>query len=635
MNRSTTKSTSPMESTQPSTKSPGRAERRRIAKAARALLARRHLADFVRQAIAAGAVHGLAKVEWGPHLDALCFATQMQLESWLVAYGHGTPEMIERQARAWQATGAVWEDGQPEPWLRYVLVQNEVDNMPPGTLKSTIVMICANAWIWLWCETFAWGAASGIDANVSRDSNATRDLVRSKWYRETFGIVWDASEDLDPEDQVDDSEDPEIGIRSDNDAVSDWSTTAGGRRYSRTVQRGFTGMHVDGTFIDDPDDADKVWNEAARLRPQNRFTRAIENRVNDEHRSIRKVMQQVVHVEGFSAYLLSIARWSPQNPKGWAQLCIPAEFGFQPEEAPRETPYGWKDWRTTKGEIIHPRLSPGVLADKRSKLPGYEGQYNQNAQRTGSGMFEWRLSRFFVFQGENVATLRRRPELCPSRIDQPPVVIRLEDLDRITLSIDAANSLNPNPADGKKISAVGLIVGGCRDEQRFILDDRTRVLGPSKMYRAIFDLIRAWPLGRILVELKAMGPSVIDELTRAIRRGWYLDPDTDERIVLLGPDGDPTRAVVEAFDPGKDSKEQRAHGMLPPWEQGLMFFHDGAPWLYPQVDENRKTVDEGCLGEVCTFPASRRTDRVDSISQLVAKYRKAGDARARWLALSS
>ncbi len=586
-------------------------ERESEARGRRAEKAKRSLAEFVRQAIAAGVVHGISKVDWGPHLDALCFSTQMQLEAWLVSYEHGTPTMVERQAEAWQRTGATWEDGQPEPWLRYVLVQNEVDNLPPGTLKSTIVMICANAWMWLHCATFAWGAASGIDANVTRDSNAARDLVKSPWYRETFSITWT---------DVDAEEDASVEIRSDADSVSDWATTAGGRRYSRTIQRGFTGMHVDGTFIDDPDDADNVWNEAARVRPQNRFTRAIENRVNCEHRSIRKVMQQVVHSEGFTSYLLSIARWTPQTPKGWAQLCVPAEYGFGPEGAPEATPYNWRDWRTEKGELMHSRLSAGVLADKRSKLPGYEGQYNQNPDRAGSGMFARRHARFWVFEGTNIATLRRRPEGCPSRADQPPVVIRLAELGRITLSIDAANSLDPKP--GAKVSAVGLIVGGSRGEELYALDDRTRVLGVSGTYRAVYEIIRAWQLERILVELKALGSGVIDEITRAIRRGWYLDPETDERIELLGPDGERARCVVEAFNPGKDDKVQRAHGMLPDWEQGRFFLQDGASWLYPQVDENRKTVDEGCIGEICAFPKSRRSDRVDSLSQLSTHYRK-------------
>jgi hypothetical protein len=59
------------------------------------------------------------------------------------------PRWSSGSARRWERTGATWEDGKPRPWERYVLVQNELDNLPPGTLKSTIAMVCANAWIWL------------------------------------------------------------------------------------------------------------------------------------------------------------------------------------------------------------------------------------------------------------------------------------------------------------------------------------------------------------------------------------------------------------------------------------------------------------------------------------------------------
>jgi hypothetical protein len=601
-----------------------------IARGARATLARRNLSAFTKQAIAAGVVHGVAKVEWGPHLDAHCSEVQLQLEGWLVAYGHGTPEMIARQRAAWERTGAVWEDGAPEPWLRYPLVQNALDNLPPGTLKSTITMVLASAWIWLSCPTFCFGAASGIDANVTRDSNATRDVVRSAWYRETFSITW-TDRDFEP-DEVPEPED--IEIRSDADSVSDWATTAGGRRYSRTVMRGFTGLHVDGLFCDDPDDADRVYNETYRVSVQNRWTRAMETRVNDEHRSIRRVIQQVVHVEGFTAYLLSIARWSPTNPKGWSRFCLAAEYGYGPEDAPEETPFGTRDWRTDKGQTLHPRISPGVLADKRLKLGGaYDWQYNQSGDRVIDGMFQRRHARWFVLEGTNVAALRRRPEGCVPRGDLPPIVVKISDLDRITLSVDAANSLDPKP--GAKVSAVGLVVGGCRGEERFVLDDRTRVLGVSGTYRAIYELIGAWPLDRVLVEMKALGAGVVDELQRALRRGWYIDADTDEQVELVGPDGNRARCEIEPWSPPpREDKVQRAHGALPAWEQGLTFLLDGASWLYPQIElESRKTMDEGLIGELCSFPDSRRKDRVDSWSQFIARYRDGGDARQDWQAM--
>jgi hypothetical protein len=633
-------------SEQPSTDRAAKLERlRELAKqldadlrAARAKKAKRSLSAFVQQAIAAGVIEGIRRVEWGPHLEQLCFETQMQLEAWLVANGFGDARMIARQRVAWERTGATWEDGDPEPWLRYVLVQNQVDNLPPGTLKSTIVMVCACAWIWLWCSTFSFGAVSGIDSNVTRDSNACRELVTSPWYRETFQIGWN-TRDLSAEEQAAaleaeerDDERADIKVRHDRNSVSEWATTAGGKRISRTLTRGLTGMHVDGVFLDDADDADRVWSEPERIRTQNRWTRACENRVNDEHKSIRKEMQQVVHVEGLSAYLLSIARWTPQNPKGWSQFCLAAEYGFGPADAPLETPWGTKDWRTKKGEVLHRRLSPGVLADKRSKIGplAYEAQYNQNAQAITNGVFKRDSARFFVFPGTVLSSLRRRPDGFPSRTESPPIVVKLTDLRMITLSVDAANSVDPNPAS-KKTSAVGLVVAGevPYSEERCVMHDATRVLGPSATYQAIYTLIAEWPLDRILVEVKALGAGVIDQIRQAIRRGWYVN-EKGEQVLLRGPDGKPTRAVVEEYDPGKESKDQRNIALVPPWEQGHILFLDGANWLYPQVDENRKIVDEGMLGEICSWPNSRRRDRMDALGQSIASRRGAGmDVRDR------
>ena len=588
------------------------ARRRRLVSAD---AARESFAEFCRQAIVAGEVEGITRVEWGRHLELHCWEVQMQLESWLVANGHGTEEMVQRQRGAWERTGATWEDGDSDPWLRYVLVQNAIDNLPPGTLKSTIVMVLALPWIWLWCATFSMGALSGIDANVGRDSRACRELVRSAWYRETFGISWtDCTIDdpLDPGDALD------LTIKRDADAVEAWATSAGGKRISRTITRGLTGAHVDGIFLDDPDDADRVYSEPDRLRPQNRWARVVETRVNSDHSSIRRVLQQVTHPEGFTTYVLSIARWSPARPKGWSLFCLPAEFGFGPDDAPAETPYGTRDWRSLKGETLHSRLSPGVLADRKLKIPGYEYQFNQRRDTLTGGDFERRFAKFFIFEGERMPT-RARPLMCVTRLDCPPLIVKQSSLDRWTLSVDAANSIDPDPKG--KTSAVGLIVGATRADDRFIVDDRTRVLGASATYLAIYEAIVAWPIACVLVELKAMGPSVIAEIRLTIQRGWYIHPTSSERIDLLGPDGRRPRCEVEAFKPGKDSKEQRWQGMLPDWQGGRIYMHDGADWLDPTVDENRRTLDEGFVGEISALPKSRRTDRADATAQFIAKYR--------------
>jgi hypothetical protein len=121
------------------------------------------------------------------------------------------------------------------------------------------------------------------------------------------------------------------------------------------------------------------------------------------------------------------------------------------------------------------------------------------------------------------------------------------------------------------------------------------------------------------------GPGV-DRRARALDpRGWYLDPETEERVPLLGPDGKRVRCVVEAFDPGKDSKGTRGNGVVMPWQQGTIFFRDGARWLEPKLDDNRRTIDEGMIGEICGFPAARRK----TIGSTASRWRSPTTATSR------
>lgn len=568
-------------------------------------LAKRSLAEFVRQAWSV--LEGATKLIWNWHIEALCEHVQALFEGWLVDKGFATEEMIARVDAHWKRHGLTRVQGE-------LLVQNMIVNVAPISLKSRIIMAFAPAWMWLHAPSFKFGASSANDLNVKRDSLAHRDLVTSEWYRKSFdsdpingkgrGILW--------------------SIRDDADAVGDWANTAGGERKSRTLLAGFTGMHVDGQLIDDPDDAQKVWNESKRRETQGQFTRAIENRVNDETCSIRIVCQQRVHVDDLTAYLLATKTWTITKRTGWMQLCIAMEFGMQPREVAEVTAFGWRDPRTMKGETLIPSRYPQrVLDDKRESLGshGFEAQYNQNPTPLDGGMFKRSFLRFFVLPGTDISKLRKRPDGCRPREGEdsdPPVVLGVRadgsfELDWLTLTIDCSNG-----SESSSASAVGLLVVGGKGTMRFVFDDRTRVMGILEMYAAIKRCVRDWPVKRILIELKAAGSSVIAELNRAISAGE-----------LIGPNGKAAQVVVDAVTDVKDSKVTRAHGMLPAYEQGLVFLLDGAAWLYPQGKG-----DEGHVGEVTSFPNSKRNDRIDSMSQLMTFYRLNGEAAARAAALN-
>lgn len=568
-------------------------------------LARRDLYEFMRQGwhVTKG-----GELEDVLHVRAMCTHIQLLIEGWLCTNGYGTPEMHARQLRHWQTWGidpALKSNGE----LQELLVQNVIVNVPPGTLKSTVIMVYAVAWAWLHCPRLEFGCSSANKLNVTRDSRACRDLVSGEWYRNTFHITWE--------------------VREDADAIGDWSTTAGARRISVTYQTGFTGTHVHILIIDDPDDAKKVWGEPARRSAQEQWTIAVENRVHSEITALRIVLQQRVHTDDLSGYLIGKGRWSPTSRAGWMQLCIPMLAGFGPRELPERTAYGWRDMRGA-GICLQPSRFPQWFLDKKRidlGIIGFEGQYNGNPEPTDGGMIGLSCPRFFVIE-DGDRTERKR---ALGWNEDPSFVMQRKagsgsalttvgearhfcglDLDWMTLTVDATFGSLSDTA-----SAVGLLVVGGKGQRRFLFDDITEPMTFAQTKAAIRKLIGLYPITRALIERKANGQSVIDDLKEELATG-VINRD-GKRTPILGPDGKPAIVVLEPIETGGDGKIPRAQGMVGSWEAGLIF-------IYEAMGAAKLTKH---LAEVCTFPHARRDDRVDAWSQLMAYYRSAGEAKAR------
>lgn len=527
------------------------------------------------------------------HVSDFCFHVQSMLEGWLVANGYGTDEMRARVRASWEANGLDYVPGQ-------LLVQNLIANLPPITLKSRILMVVAPAWMWLHCPSWSVCAISSVDDNVKRDSNAHKDLIESSWYRDTFAITWT--------------------VRPDIDAVGEWKTTAGGERKSRSLLGGYTGVHVDALFLDDPDDAHKVHSEPHRREVQDKWRRSIKNRVKHPDRSIRIALQQRVHVDDWTSAQIANGVWSPADRKAWAWMVLPVHFGRGPEDAPRISPWGWSDRRTAANDNLHPvRFSEAMIADEqRDRGPeGFEGQYNQNPAPLDGGMIRRADIRYFRIAGEPITTRKR---ILGTGIDEqgrdvPALVLGRRDdgsldVTELIISVDCSNG-----SEAVTASAVGILVIGVRQMLRLCFDDRTAILSIQGMYDEIVATVAAWPVRKVLVELKAAGASVINELRRLLAAGK-----------LLGPDGSPCIVEVIAWNPkgaaAKDSKEGRAAAMVPAWRAGLALLLEGAAWLYPKMTGAGRVLDQGHVGEITTFPKSKRNDRIDAWSQTMTYYRE-------------
>ncbi|HEY1814885.1 MAG TPA: hypothetical protein VGG74_21205 [Kofleriaceae bacterium] len=557
---------------------------------------------------------GSKRLEWDRHIDAQCMHAQILVEEWHLAGLE--PDEVERTLVAWEADGRPYvrdrdgaddDDGQTvagqrEHWERPVedggcgrgrYVQRATDlvvNVAPISLKSSIWCVVLLAWIWTWCPMFAGFFSSGTPLNVRRDSLATRDLVVSAWYRETFAIGWT--------------------LRGDQNRIDEWATTAGGVRQARGTDGSVTGVHADGIFVDDPDDAAKVWGDAARRDVMN-FWKALGNRVKDPRRPLRVVLQQNVHPEDLSSRIVV---------DGVPRLAIPLTFVEARRGKLCTAPFGWRD-RRSNGEKLQPtyyteRVRAAEL--KRLGTAGYNAQYECDPSPADGTMFRrgwWRFFRPIVANDATpVLPPRARPEGCVGSgaefgtLEQhPSVAIDLADLEWFELSVDASFGSTSATA-----SEVSLQVIGGYGANRFVFDDDTEVRSWPQTIAAVREKIRSWGVARAVIERKANGQAVIDSLVEAM---------LDQEHPLLGPDGEAIAVVVEPIDPD-ESKESRWAAMSPEVEAGCWFLLDGATWSRDYVDQ------------FAALPQARRNDRADASAQIATRHRSAMSVEERWRALA-
>lgn len=137
-------------------------------------------------------------LDWGKHHELICTTLQALLEDWLKTKSDSN-------------------------YIPHVL--NTVFNTPPGSLKSRIVSVFYHAYSWLRCPGMKFIYLSVNESAAMRDARATRDLIRSDWYQETFKPSW--------------------AIKGDQDAISDFGNNAGGGRLSQASGSEIVGLRSD------------------------------------------------------------------------------------------------------------------------------------------------------------------------------------------------------------------------------------------------------------------------------------------------------------------------------------------------------------------------------------------------------
>ena len=360
---------------------------------------------------------------------------------------------------------------------------------------------------------------------------------------------------------------------------------------------------------DDPHDAEQVNSEEMRHTVIVKWDDAIFNRVNDRRTACRVLVMQRLRHDDLSGHIIDRDRLG--KIKIWCLLIIASEF-----EADNsfETPFGWKDprhdqsfYNSCEGLLDPIRFPRSGLHEELTRLTprGYAAQHQQRPDSDTSTSFKIGWWSWYTLVDAKVPSSWERPtgaKIDPAFVLERNMFDQSYDLDWVCVTVDASGGSIEEGA-----SAVGLLIVGGKNEKRFILDDLTP--GPRGFNDQVEDVKNAVARAvrltgkrsiRVLVEKKAYGGAVLEQMEKQVKKGDFGQVDGRNIAVHF-----------EAYDikTTMGSKEQRALGLEPDMAAGVVYVLEGAPWLVPLLAEFKR------------FP-STPNDRVDALVQVVERYRK-------------
>jgi predicted phage terminase large subunit-like protein len=404
-------------------------------------------------------------------------------------------------------------------------------NLPPRSLKSLAASVALPAW-WLGHDPSAQllcvSYGQELAEKLSRDC---RTLMGSAFYKALFATRLSVT----------------------RSAAEEFATTAHGFRMATSVGGVLTGRGADAIIIDDPLKPEEAVSTAARTRANEWFDNTLYSRLNDKRKGAIVIIMQRLHEDDLVGHVLA--------QEDWERVSFPA-IAEDDECFAYETLTGSASAMRRAGEALHAAREPlDALARVRRALGEYNfaGQYQQNPAPLGGGMIrrEW----FRTYEsGESGFT-------------------------RIVQSWDTANKAS-ELADYSVCTTWGV-----KGRALYLLHVLRKRLNYPELKRVVAGQQKAFGAQTVLIEDRASGTQLIQELTRAGVCG--------------------VRAVVPT-----DDKIMRLHAQTGPIENGFVHLPREAHWL------------EDYLAELTAFPRGRHDDQVDSTSQALAWLTAAEDG---WL----
>jgi predicted phage terminase large subunit-like protein len=225
-----------------------------------------------------------------------------------------------------------------------------------------------------------------------------------------------------------------------------------------------------------------------------------------------------------------------------------------------ETLWGPRYFTRRRGEALHPEREPPEMLEQIRRTIGeynFAGQYQQAPSPQGGGMVKSAWFRSYA--------VNERPD----------------KFDRVVQSWDTANKAS-------ELSDFSVCTSwGIKDKDLYLLHVLRKRMEYPELKRAVREQCQAFEASVVLIEDKASGTQLIQEL---IHEGLH---------------------AVTRYQPQSD-KVMRMHAQTAMIENGFVHLPKEAAWLAEY------------LHELTAFPRGRHDDQVDSTAQMLDWFKQAG-----------
>ena len=404
-------------------------------------------------------------------------------------------------------------------------------NLPPRSLKSITVSVAAVAWVLGHDPSKQIICASYGQELAEKHARDTRIIMQSKFYASLF---------------------PSTRLNPNRLSVNDFGTTRHGFRMATSVGGVLTGRGGNILIIDDPLKPEDALSDTRRQAVNDWFDNTLLSRLNSKEDGIIIIVMQRLHEDDLVGHVLD-------RGEEWDVLSFPA-IAEDDEVHRAQTVFGPFEFKRSTGEVLDPkRESLNTLLTLKASIGTYNfsSQYQQKPTPKEGAIVkhEW---------------LKRYEPDAP----MPNFLYTLQ-------SWDTANK------SGELNDYSVCTTWGVAGFDYYLLHVYRARLDYPTLKRKVFELRDKWQPSKVLIEDKASGTQLIQDLRAD---GMYS-------VVPYEPE-----AVMD--------KIMRLHAQTDLLESGNVLFPRAAPWL------------DDYLSELTGFPNGKFDDQVDSTTQALDYLRR-------------